>query len=458
MKIELRVHLGLALALLTSAAFLAGRRFEEKRMAARIENAPPQPAAPEAALQPRPIESYRALAINDILALPFADFYEALRAAPKSAREKWAGELEAMPKGPRHYAAASAFYKLLVQFDPAAAAKAISEIKDRKMQTSALLTVVAAAPSSALPEMARLGFSLPHEVWPDYISGFPYDLLTQWSEVDPEATALFIDNLPEDDRPSYKFSIVRDWAAVDPAAAWAWAGKQEGASVTGSLFDGWYDYNREAAVSYALAHATEKLSQEALPALLQRLYQDSPTAAKDFLEQLPSDELRRTAFEHFDFMDNIASVESTGQPELEPRTLAEWITQFPSELWKGSLSGIFRQWRQSPPQEVIAWIQQQPAEIRDAVAAEYQEPGGKTVPEAAQAIFQFASPELQDRLLTAMLSKQTASEEEFQKSISTSALTPAQQQHLLDLASVVAEAKKADEAKKRAADEAVRAN
>ena len=56
--------------------------------------------------------------------------------APGEARKKWASELEAMPDGPRRIAGVSAFYKLLVQFDPEAAAKTISEIKTSAYKTS----------------------------------------------------------------------------------------------------------------------------------------------------------------------------------------------------------------------------------------------------------------------------------------------------------------------------------
>jgi len=61
-----------------------------------------------------------------------------LRAAPGDAREKWARDLAAMPDGPRRRAAISGFYKLLVQFDPEAAAKAIDAIKDEKSLRLAL--------------------------------------------------------------------------------------------------------------------------------------------------------------------------------------------------------------------------------------------------------------------------------------------------------------------------------
>jgi len=209
----------LGLSLLAIAAFLAGRHVEQQRVIPELTFQ--RPSASASAVEPRADEKYRELYLSEILALPFADFYEALRSAPAAAREKWTAELEQMPRNARRFAAADAYYKLLVQFDPLAAAKAVSEIQDKETQTTALLTVVAAAPPSALPEMAKLAFSVPREVWPDYISGFPRDLLSQWSEIDPTAVVLFLETLPEELRSSYRFDVVRNWAATDPKAALA---------------------------------------------------------------------------------------------------------------------------------------------------------------------------------------------------------------------------------------------
>src|SRR4051812_36049170 len=106
------------------AAVVAGRRFEERVLAARLQRdshalVSSTPSASAAVL------SHRELRATDVLGLPFSELYEALRSAPAEARKKWAAELEKMPEGPRKTAALSGFYKLLIQFDPAIAIKAI---------------------------------------------------------------------------------------------------------------------------------------------------------------------------------------------------------------------------------------------------------------------------------------------------------------------------------------------
>src|SRR5256885_5046111 len=93
-----------ALFSVTLIAFFTGRNVEERAMAAK-------PRANAGVLTPSPATSrptppsHQQLGVTEIVALPFADFYEALRAAPGEAREEWASELQAMPEGPRRTAA-----------------------------------------------------------------------------------------------------------------------------------------------------------------------------------------------------------------------------------------------------------------------------------------------------------------------------------------------------------------
>ena len=277
-----RVSSGVAIGLWTCGAFMAGRHLEERKIAERTQPTTPPPI--QAAVSGIPAEeAYRELAIDQILRLSFGQFYEALRSAPREARQEWAAELEKMPTGPRKSAAISAFYKLLVQFDPPAAARAVLEIKDKELQAYALSKVVQAAPSFALREMAELMFSLPNEVREGIRGNLPSELLEEWSEIDPAAVALFIENLPKEDYSSYYYdrALLKNFAAVDPEAALAWANRHQPLCDTNAFFEGWYLNDHEAAVAYALAHAGEVGVRTGLPGLLRSLYHDSPKARKN---------------------------------------------------------------------------------------------------------------------------------------------------------------------------------
>src|SRR2546423_5582332 len=159
MVVRFRALTTAGLGIIALLAFFTGWHVEKRALAAqplansRIPVPPPAPSQSGAV-------SYRKLAVADILGLPFSDFYDALRSAPGDARNQWAGELKAIPEGPRRTAAVSGFYKLLVQFDPDAAVKAISEIEDVRLQCVALGAAVNSAPGFAMPAMAELSRSL----------------------------------------------------------------------------------------------------------------------------------------------------------------------------------------------------------------------------------------------------------------------------------------------------------
>jgi hypothetical protein len=177
-------------------AFFIGRNAEERALRARNRTVESVSASRAPVSTPQP-PSYRELKVAEILAMPFPEFYEALRSAPNEARQKWAAELEKMPAGPRRISASIAFYKLLVQFDPTAAAKMISAITDEGLQNLAVGSAIDAAPGFAMREMAELVLSLnlssKSRNRPDNFS----DVMFQWMAIDPAAVAKFLDDHPE---------------------------------------------------------------------------------------------------------------------------------------------------------------------------------------------------------------------------------------------------------------------
>jgi hypothetical protein len=213
----------MALLAVTLAAFFTGRTVEERALAAKARADMRPSTSPSSAINPGPT-SYRQLAALDLLTLPFAEFYEALRSAPGEARKKWASELETMPDGPRRIAAVSAFYKLLVQFDPITASRTIYEIKDKRLQNLALECAVDAAPGFAMPTLADLCLSL--EGGP---SSKLWDVLGEWMLIDAPAVAQFIDDHPDpDDDRSLPFrDLISNLASLDPKVANEWMEKKD---------------------------------------------------------------------------------------------------------------------------------------------------------------------------------------------------------------------------------------
>jgi hypothetical protein len=455
MAAKYRRFAAIALAGLALAAFLTGRAVQQKALAAKMRaNFRASTLAPAPSPTGASTAAHQRLVVADIFALPFADFYEALRAAPGEAREKWASELAAMPEGPRRRAAISGFYKLLVQFDPEAAAKAIGQIEDEGSLRLALGAVVDAAPGFALPLMAELSLTLQDRLTGkrDYVS----DVLLQWSLIDPAATTRFVadhkDAVDEMNRGRYftTAQVLASWAAVDPKAAKQWVDEKEKKDgfvswETRQFFiEGWYESDRTAAVSYALSHAEEPQMGPAIAAILSNLYADAKDEAKKFIENLPESKRPETfkdAFRHVILLNE----ESTGDAATTPQAIASWMTEFPPAYWQGAVGSLFGN-DETASADLLSWIQQQPPGIREAAAGEYFAPSDKSPSEKIAPILLVADPVLRDRLLGALVTNQSLDFDEATAAVSNAPLSVEQRRHLLEIVAAAKARKDQEEA------------
>ena len=434
MQSKLRMLIAAGVLFIGISAFFSGRAFEEHSLARQRQARDGTASSPSPKPLPE-VPSYRVLTAVDILALPFGEFYEALRSAPAEAREKWAADIQAMPVGPRRTAALAAFYKLLVQFDPIWAANSACEIKDKDARELALESVASAAPGFALKDIATLFLKLPAD--PSDYQKYLEEVISDWVPIDPPAVAQFYDEHPEIAEQGLNRDLIRSWAAIDPGAAKDWFEAHGYAGEMSDFVMGWYLNDSRAAIAYTVEHAEELAPTAGLGDLLSALYSDSKEAAKKFIEQLPNDELRNNAFRAFEFAVQFGSAEKTGEPDRTPRAIADWVTQFPSAYWRGHLSQVLSYWNAGPPQEVLSWIEQQPVEIQDAVTAEYKLSSAQDAPKTVAAILQFMRPDLRDRLLAAMFHNSSSSAWQMIEEIKNSSLPVEQKQHVLEIAAQV---------------------
>jgi hypothetical protein len=437
MSARSRWFAAMALAAVGLAAFIAGRTVEETALAARMQ-ANGRVSQPGPAATPAASMSHQQLVVADIFALPFADFYEALRSAPGAAREKWVAELATMPDSPRRRAAVSGFYKLLVQFDPEAAGKAISAIEDEASLRLALGAAVNAAPGFALPLMAELSLSLQDRLTGkrDYVS----DVLLEWSLIDPAAAIRFIGDhekaFDEFGRGRYFTTkqVLSSWAAIDPKAANQWMDKKEnevGSETREFFIEGWYENDRAAAVSYTLAHAEDPEMSAAIGAIVRNLYFDSKDEAKKFIESLPESkrpEAFQEAFRRLILLDE----EATGDAAMTPHAIASWMIEFPPAYWQGALGRLFGNDERASA-DLLSWIQQSPLEIREAAAGEYFAAFDKSPSEKIAPVLQVADPVLRDRLFSAMMENRSLEFDEARTAVTEAPLSVEQKWHFLEI-------------------------
>jgi hypothetical protein len=429
-----------ALLAVALAAFVLGRRFEEQAVAARFRSDWRTAPVPEQAIEVQG-PTYRELRAADIIALPFSEFYEALRAAPADARTKWAAELVKMPEGPKRTAALSGFYKLLIQFDPTVAVKAMADIEDRGMQIAAVDAAAKTAPGFAFPELAALIVKLPY-----YDRGHSRDYLsemfTDWSSVDPSAVARFVEEHPDavGQYTNYE-EVVLNWAALDPKVAREWAEGHnlwETPKLLRSFIDGWYESDRPAAVSYVLAHPdnpeSDEFEIEASIAgdILRQLYFDTKDEAREFIARLPDEKRRKAAF-HAAFRSSLYyEEEEMGEPKLSPGVMRDWMVQFPPAYWKDTLRSVFQS-SNKPPEEAISWIEQLAPEIRDAVAAEYEPPYSRPLSQTLPSILRVADSRLRDQLVTAVFRNSQFTAKDLDDALAAAAISAEQKNHVLKI-------------------------
>lgn len=441
--ISVAVFLAVAL-----GGFFAGRRFEEEALAARLKRDSP-PLVSSLPPPSSPVISYRELRGADIIALPFSEFYEALRSAPAEARKKWATELEQMPAGPRRTAALSGFYKLLIQFDPAIAVKAIADIKDEAAQNVAVEAAAKAAPGFAMPELAALMIKLPRPDRGSHSRDPVYELLSEWAAIDPPAVAHFLEEHPRPGNPYISNEeLIPAWAALDPKAAREWMESHnlwQTPDLRRAFIEGWYENDRAAAVSYVLAHATDPDFRASVGNILHGLYFDSKEEARKFIESLPDDKMKadafRTAFENSLFFD----VEENGEPEISGEAVRNWMVEFPPAYWKGTLSETFR-WTRKPAREILAWIERQPLAIRSAVAAEYVPGTDTSTADVIIPVLELSDQQLREELLITVLKNAAPSLGELGDTLVSAPISSEQKDYLLRLmARIEAESAPAEE-------------
>lgn len=423
-----------ALAGVASISFLIGRRVEVAALTAKMkETIAPAPISPDKA-KPEP-SLYQELHATDVLALSFADFYEALRSAPSDARKKWAMELDQMPAGPRRTAAVMGFYKLLIQFDPTLAIKSIRESQNKAVRNIGLEGAANACPGFAMPELAAAMAELyqhPGGHSRDYFD----ELIEEWMDLDPAAVARFEDQHRRgDEAHPVSTEVIANWAELDPKAAKQWLEQHDewkNSEYRRAFIRGLFESDRPAAISYVLAHAQEPDTRESLGDALRGLYYDAKEEARRFVEALPDERTRHAAFRAgFDSL-IYDEVEDGGDPAFDPRAVADWMVEFPVAYWKGQLRDLFK-WSRNHPQGMIEWVEKQPPAIRDAVAAEYTPPWRTPVADVLGMILQVPDQQLRDQLLQALFAHTDGPVEDMQKAIAKAPLSAEQRAHLLEL-------------------------
>lgn len=309
--------------------------------------------------------------VREIATVPFSQLYDFLRSAPREQLMAWAADLERMPRGPRQRAAVAAYYKSLIQVDPAAAIEAVLHAQNLNMRDVAIVALMKAAPESIWGDLAEMTVHLPH---PRRLHGyFPEDIMSNWSRVDPIAASQFIERNPADGEDDRLYSLLRNWGVIDPAAAKDWMEQESSRQTKGALvafLGAWAENDRGAAIDYAVANAGLENFAPGLNELAYSLLREAPDDARSLILRLPPDSAKMAVTKIADTTTAIL-LHAPEDYQRPPHVVARWMATLPLELWKDNIGDVLGSWMRDDSDAATGWLRQLQPNVRDATLADY---------------------------------------------------------------------------------------
>lgn len=383
--------------------------------------------------------------VDNLASAPFDQVYHTISGTSMDTRVDWVKQIKQVALRPQRWAALSSFFKTLIQIDPAAAKKLILDL-DKDNRWIALMAVKDAAPPRALKEVTEILMTFE----PIEISGCSYnflrDAIEEWSMMDPVAVKRFVDEHPTE-LEGYGPTLVSRWAAYDPDAAGDWVAKIEAARAgqeesyrgedgPGELrkawIEGYFAHDRAAALDY-LVQASDDDAGRRNSWAVQALFNDSPDEARSFILRLPADK-------QADALDGVAwAADRTIYNDADdlvrsPEFVAEWMMQFPREVWSNNIERVITEWRYKDSGALFAWMSKLPADQRQTVVANYDPylPRDLAEKEFSDAM-KVSEIGLRDQLLQKIMSKSQDSRAQILSSLEKAQLSQEQKEHLTSL-------------------------
>lgn len=317
--------------------------------------------------------------IANTACVSFAELWNVMRAATPEKREAWARELEQLPPGTQRTAAVEAFYKAWIALDPPGATQKLGAFTDKPLQFLAIISAAKAAPMAALPGIAEVIDRV--DSTKSYFG--PSNVLSRWSQVDPEAAGAFLTVHPDFSQAEF-FRVASNWADVDPEKAREWFTKlrlpplhdkraldTRRSEAAQGLLTSWAEKDPNGAVAFAVSQADDPDFNDAFAALTLHFCGRSQTEAKAFIDALPTVDAQRAALEGiFDRMGyRPPRIEHEGdreekEPEIVLNTVPPWLVTLPQKVWIDHATEIFETWNGGDSARADAWLRTLPPVVR----------------------------------------------------------------------------------------------
>ena len=395
--------------------------------------------------------------VPDIAGLPFVETYRILKSASPETVRSYCNQLEQLPLGPSRNAALSAFFKTLIQANPALSKDIIVGLKkdDRWLP---MFAIREAATPRGMETVADVLLSFDRIE----ISGCSYDLLRdsldEWGRNDPLALKQFLETHRDQEVDRYFPSLVLNWASYDPEAARAWMEKEmekrpliptrpteDGGeevfdsdwrstveSMSVAWVQGFLSHDPDRATQYVVENADNPAVERALYWLAGDLYLMSPVQARDLIVRLPekqqSQSLRSVADKANILVNSDASDNATS-----PRSVAEWMLKFPPQAYGEGIGLVLGSWEMSNPQELFAWMADLPAPTRDQMVRHFPSVSSRNTQEDFDTVMQVPDPALRTQLLEHLARGATYAHSQLRRVLEKSKLPAEEKERLASL-------------------------
>ena len=325
--------------------------------------------------------------IRNIASVSSRDAYVTMKGASIEALEAAVRQLEAIPIAPQRSGAIAAFFKVLMQVNPAEAKRLLQELTQENRWT-AIYAIKNAAPPRAMQQVVEVLSQQERS----RLSGCGFnhmrDAIDEWSRTDPTAAHRFIEEHPESELDFYTPTVVRNLAAYDPDAAMTLLVREiekaharqtidqpgEAASFTRHIVSRWaegfFEHDPAAALDYLVANSAESTISDAIPLVTGSLFKESPDEARSFIMRLP-EELRGEAIAAAAWAAESTTHGDADDAIRSPEFIADWMLTFPDHSWSTGIPRVVLDWRAKDRATLFSWIAGLPSHAQSAVAAAY---------------------------------------------------------------------------------------
>ena len=313
--------------------------------------------------------------VDDLGAVPAVELTQLMRRATPEQLAAMGLKFNDAPTDARTFGGMGVFFQAWAELDPKAALAGAFRINDVAMRKVAARTVVASVSPSGTPElMAFLTEHPDKDLTAECKNEFLGSLVSNWSQLDPEAASRFIDELGAPDKSGSGYNlgsrargdIAYNWGTLDPSAALEWVAKQKGkdfvdtSNLSDEVMRGWCRKDISAASAYVAQHLNEQdigaSASSVVTAMFDRSTVDEATV---WAGHLPAGDPRDQA--------ELAIVSLWATKD--PSSAAQWVATLPASEQTSLVQSIANNWVESNWPDASRWIATLTGDVRDQALA-----------------------------------------------------------------------------------------